>query len=467
MRMRRGDRTAAGFLVAVLTMSAGVVPASDGNEPAPKREWGNVTAGLRASIQLKGSPRVGGELPVDLVVENIGSAAVPLGEKPEAIGWAFVLLGAGQTRSAYYTAPIALPARAAWPDALGSKKQLDWPTVDLANVKVYPYVRGVKIVNGYPDSGEKTPKSPGTLGEVLRADALVVRVVTVLPRQGGRSAVLTSNTVKTQVNPPAWKNLTAAQRAAYTQELLKRFDKDAWSGQQAHHAAVKVGKPLVAALIKAARQADRPAHSRLWLTTALADIRDKRAAEALADLLTDKAAGVRYVVAYHGPKQRSKPLDAAILKKTTSDRAEVKLQSFALLGFLVHRGTVPEKLVAASLESNDPKVRATAAGALSKRAGETNLRRLVKLLGDENARVAATAAKVLGAMGSRRRDVIGGMIGALDQAPDSVREAICASLVKLLGRGKTYDVSASDAEKKAVVKHWRDFAEGAGLKIGS
>ncbi len=466
MRMRRGDRTAAGFLVAVLTMSAGVVLASDGNEPAPKREWGNVTAGLRVSIQPGESVRVGGKLPVDLVVENIGSAAVPLGERPEAIGWAFVMLGAGQTRAAYYTDPIKLPAKTTWPKALGPKGRLDWPTVDLAKVKVHPYVRGVKIVDGYPRRGEKASESPGTLGDVLRADSLVMRVVAVLPRPGGRSAVLTSNTTKTDVDPPAWKDLSQTQQAAYTRELLKRFDKDAWSGQQAHHAAVKIGPPLVPALIEAARETKRPAHSRMWLTTALADIREKRAAEALAHLLTDKAAGVRYVVAYHGPKQRSKPLDAAILKAAGAEKAEVRFQSFALLGFLVHRGTVPEKLVAASLESSDPKVRATAARALSKRASETNLRRVATLLRDDNARVAVTAAKVLGAMGSRRRDVIAGMIGALDKAPDSVREAICASLVELLGRGKRYDASASDAEKKAVVKHWRDFAEGAGLDTG-
>jgi hypothetical protein len=58
------------------------------------------------------------------------------------------------------------------------------------------------------------------------------------------------------------------------------------------------------------------------------------------------------------------------------------------------------------------------------------------------------------------------MIRALDKAPDSVREAICASLVKLLGRGKTYDASASDAERRAVIKHWKDFADGAGLETG-
>lgn len=456
---------AARFLAVMLTMSAAVALAADSNEPAPRREWGNVTAGLRASARLDESLRVGGRCPVDLVVENIGSAAVGLGEKPEAIGWAFVMLGAGQTRAAYYTEPLTLPAKTTWPKALGSKGRLDLPAMDLAKVKVYPYVRGVKIVDGYPRQDETARKSPGTLGDVLRADSLVVRVVVVVPRSGGRSAVLSSNTAKTDVDPPAWKDLSRARQAAYTRELLKRFDKDAWSGQQAHHAAVKVGPPLVPALIEAAKETKRPAHSRMWLTTALADIRDKRAGEALSDLLADKAAGVRYVVAYHGPKQRSKTLDAAILKAATAGKAEVRLQSFALLGFLVHRGTVPETLVAASLESGDPKVRATAARALSKRASETNLRRLVALLGDDDARVAATAAKVLGAMGSRRRDVIGGMIGALDDAPDPVREAICASLVKLLGSGKSYDGSASDAEKKAVVKHWQDFAAGAKLNI--
>jgi hypothetical protein len=288
----------------------------------------------------------------------------------------------------------------------------------------------------------------------------------VLPRRQGRQAILTSNTLRADVDPPAWDELTKTQQAAYTKELLKRFNKSAWSGQQAHHAAVKIGKPLVPALIEAAGQVKRPGHSRMWLTTTLADIRDKRSAEALIDLLNDKTAGVRYVVAYHGPKQQSKPLDAAILRSATAGKADLRLKSFALLGFLVHRSKVPEKLVAASLESDEAKVRAAAARALSRRASAANLQRLVKLLRDDSARVAATAAKVLGAMGSRRTDVIGGMIRALDKAPDSVREAICASLVKLLGRGKTYDASASDAERRAVIKHWKDFADGAGLKTG-
>jgi HEAT repeat protein len=324
----------------------------------------------------------------------------------------------------------------------------------------------VKIVNGYPAVGEKAAKPSGTLGDVLRADAMVVRLMAVVPRRQGRRAVLASNTLKVDVDPPAWNDLTKAQQAAYTKELLKRFDTSAWAGQQAHHAAVKIGKPLVPALIEAAGQVKRPGHSRMWLTTALADIRDKRSAKALVDLLDDQAAGVRYVVAFHGPKQRSKSLDAEILQAATAEKADLRLQSLALLGFLVHRSEVPEKLVAASLESDEAKVRAAAARALSRRASSTNLHRLVKLLGDENTRVAVTAAKVLGAMGSRRADVIGPMIGALENSPDAVREAICASLVQLLGRGKTYDASAGDTEQKAVVKHWQDFADGAGLETG-
>ena len=79
---------------------------------------------------------------------------------------------------------------------------------------------------------------------------------------------------------------------------MKKFDSSAWSGRSAHRQAVKSGKAVVPALIAAVFERNRPAHSRMWLATALADIRDERAAEALIKLLHDGLSGVRQVAAY-------------------------------------------------------------------------------------------------------------------------------------------------------------------------
>ena len=179
--------------------------------------------------------------------------------------------------------------------------------------------------------------------------------------------------------------------------LLKQFDRDAWSARSAHEQAVKLGKQVLPDLIVAAEEQSRPEYSRLWLATAVADIEDKKAADALIALLGDRLETVRSVVAYYGPKQKSQELDRAIVHKAAQG-TDASLIAYALLGFMVFRETVPDERVKAGLESDNSKVRATAVKALKGMASELNVSRLKKLSKDTDERVRATARKVLDAM---------------------------------------------------------------------
>jgi HEAT repeat protein len=184
---------------------------------------------------------------------------------------------------------------------------------------------------------------------------------------------------------------------AAVSNLLQRFNRDAWSAQQAHDEAMKRGAAIVPDLAAAAAERTRPDFARMWLATAIADIPGAPSAAALVSLLDDAAGEVRCVVAYHGPKQKSAALDEAIFA-TARKSNSAHFTAYALLGFLAFRGEAPEALVKAGLESEEPQARAAAASVLATMASELNKSRLRALLQDPNERVRAVARKVLDAM---------------------------------------------------------------------
>jgi hypothetical protein len=156
-------------------------------------------------------------------------------------------------------------------------------------------------------------------------------------------------------------------------------------------------------LVRAVKVLKRPDYSRLWLATAIADIACENSAAALAELLNDPLPSVRGVVGYHGPKQKNANLDKLIISQAAASH-DSSLISYALLGFLVFRDSVPQELLKAGLESSEPQARNAAAGALAASASDFNMQRLRELVKDKDARVSATAKNVLAIMEKARQE---------------------------------------------------------------
>jgi len=134
-----------------------------------------------------------------------------------------------------------------------------------------------------------------------------------------------------------------------------------------------------------------------------------------------------------------------------------QLAAWALLGFMVHRKTVPE---AAGLESKDPKARTTAAEVLARHASDENLSALVGLLADENDRVRGVAAKMLGQSKRAEPRVLGALVKALDRPGESARERICRALSDLAGKEMPYDPSADASTRAATLAAWKAWWAG-------
>jgi len=416
--------------------------------------WGAPEAGLVVAVRPEGALRSGGPLRLALLVRSAAGGAVALPPAAEAFAWVTAVQTFGDDRATFYSQKVPMPADA-WPAQVAGEKVLTLGPFDLADAKAYPRSVGRTLLTAYL-SGDETdlPKPAGVLGGVLKPGAAMVRVTLCLRRPGQTPTVIHTAPTAVTVDPPDLAALPAGDRTAFFADLMKQFDKDPWSGKQAHDTCVGLGQEALPHVLKAAFETGRPAHARLWLATTLADIRDPRSAEALARLLDDPSAGVRHVVAYHGPKQKSAALDAAIIRKATADDA-AHLAAWALLGFMVQRGTVPEAVLKAGLESDDPRARGTAAEVLARHASDENLARLVALLADTDQQVRGVAAKMLGQANRPEPKVLGALVRALDLPGESARQRICQALSALTGTDRPYDPAADAPARAAVLAAWK------------
>ena len=349
-----------------------------------------------------------------------------------------------------------------WPARLTGKTRVAIKAFDPAPRNVYPYALSRKILkNTLGIKGAKPlPPTEGMLARSLRSGAMIVRCRLYLPRPDETPLILTSNKLTVDVAPPDLSALDEAPRKAYVAQLLKQFDRDAWSGQAACATSVRIGNSVVPYLAKAAFERNRPSHARLWITAAIAQIPCETSVKTLVKLLNETDAGVRRVVAYHGPGQRSARLDKAILARVLALK-EPHMTALAVVGFLAHQGTVHDDLLAVSLESKDPRVRTSAAEALSHHASAENVLRITALLKDTHERVRGAAATTLAAMGSksaetvRTRRVAGALIEALDAPGETARHRICAALSTLTGKDMPYNAAAPHADRQKTLAAWR------------
>ncbi len=431
-----------------------------GEEAGGARRWGQGRLGLQLSMRLAMPVRQRGAVRIQPAIRNVGTVAVDLPPAGQITAFLTVLRG---RQEGLVTAAIPLAPDGAWPAKLAPGMSVSVRQIELAGLKAYgPERRRVLQAMRALVSGQdkQLPEPAGTLGQVLQAGPARVVLSAYLPRADGGLLRLASAPEDIEIDPPAMDELSARQRKAYLDQLIRRFDRDAWAGQAAHRTAVAIGKPAVPALVVAAGQKDRPRHSRMWLTTALADIRDPAAAKALIDLLDEESAAVRAVVAYHGPKQRDKALDAAIVAAATKSKAPARITALALLGYLVHRQAVPEKLLSAGLGSDDQRTRSVAVEALKAHASKSAIARLVQRLADEDPRIRALAAEALKAMNTpavRTWAVAAALVRALDLPGEDARKRITETLSTLTGTEILYDPDAPEARRKQTLQAWRDW----------
>ncbi len=449
-------------LPTALGRSPATQPAAPANDPG---QWGIARAGLQAAIQLRRPAALGGALKLDIRLRNVGDQAVQMPPAKDLFAWLFLVQKDAGAVKAYFTAKVHLAAKTNtntknFPQVLAGGKVHSFGTIDLAGSEAFTYRRGLKVAGGYPVAprGSEPPATAGTCAQVLRMGSAKVRLMLYLPDKNGSPRLLRSNTLTIEIGPPKFGKLSAGARKKFLADLLKRFDSDAWSAKQAHGTAVKVGPDIVEDLASAVMVRKRPAHSRMWLATALCDIRsdNKKAIDTLIALLDETLHGVRNVVGYHGPKQRNARLDKALIREAATNKKPT-LTAWIVRGFGTFRKDVPEKLIEAGLASDEPKARAAAAGALAKKTSDRRVEKLLKLLKDSDQQVRGVAAASLAKIKAGTPAVIGALIAALDMPGEMAHYRICSALLVLTGKKIPYDPAADKAVKSKTVRAWKDW----------
>ncbi|MBM4017757.1 MAG: HEAT repeat domain-containing protein [Planctomycetes bacterium] len=434
--------------------------------PAAPDDWGPPGAGLAARLAVEGEVAAGGPVRITVSLRSAAGQAVTLPPAGDVCGWLLAAQTTPGSKKAYYSDRIFFARGAAdWPAELAGEKVLTFKSVDVSSAAAYGSQDARQLLTAYlsGQADQPLPKSVGKMGQVLLPGRAGAKFTVCLSAAGGKPGLVTTNMAEFLVGPPDLKTLSPEARTAFEADLMKQFDRDAWSGQQAHDTAVRLGRDMLPALAAAALEEDRPPHARLWLATALADIPDERSVDALIKLLDSPVQGVRYVVAYHGPKQRSARLDKAIIEKArTADEAGVA--TWALLGFMVHRAAVPEEVLRAGLESDSPQARARAAEVLARHAGPENIARLTGLLGDRDERVRGTAAGMLAKSKVHTPPVLGALVKALDLPGENARRRICDALSELTGQARPYDPAADAAAREKTIAAWKEWGAKQGAK---
>ena len=423
-------------------------------ESKAERPWGSPKVGLQISMVVQGDVTFGKTVVLALALKNVGSEPIQVSKSDSKKPFAWLLVQQGARK---FTEKVPLAEElAGW---VKSGQVIHFKPMDLSAAKVYEYKRGMKVLGGYliPPQGETMPPPIGTLSQKLAVGSAKALMMLYLPREGEPAQVLVSNPVEILVRPPKLSSLSPEAREAFVRQLMAKFQRSAWAGQAAHHQCVQIGPEIVPDLIAALKQPNLPPFASAWMVTALCDIRDPRAAAELVRIMSAPG-GLHPYIAYHGPKQRSAELDRAIVKRVAEGKG-THVTALATLGFLGARGVVPEAVLKAGLDSDDPRVRGTVAESFQHRAGDENVFRAIALLKDKDEQVRAVAARVLGHMVAKTHErstrVARALIEALDDPSEYVKQRVCGSLSKMMGKDLPYDPAAAAAVRAKTIAAWK------------
>ena len=219
--------------------------------PAPEPQWGPPAAGLALSLSVEGDVTAGGPLRIKVALRTAAGQTVALPPAKEVFGWLVVGQGTGASRKAFYSERLPVFRDAAgWPAELDADKTLTSPPVDAGPTAAYASDDAKKLLAAYVAAGQRPapeaaaedlPKSAGRLSQVLAPGRAMAKFTLCLPRASGAPVTVTSNSVEFLVGPPDFKALSPEARQAFLADLMKQFDRDAWSGREAHDAAVRLG----------------------------------------------------------------------------------------------------------------------------------------------------------------------------------------------------------------------------------
>ena len=446
---------AAGMLFLLPASAQAAAKGGAAANPDMQPQWGAPAGGYEIMLSLEAPAAVGGKMVFHLQLRGAAGQAVKLTPGKPLFGWILLGQNLGDLKRSFYSSKVEV-VPVAWPAEVAEGQAVQFKPVDLSSSQAYAPDAARKLLTSYMSpqaQGQDLPASAGKLAELVVPGHAFVKFTLCVPTALDQPQPVLSNTLEFTITPPDYATMSPETRKAFVADLLKQFDRSAFGGKQAHDAAVAIGAPIVPELAAAVADKDRAGFSRMWLATTLADIHDDRAVDALVKILTDDGE-LGPIVAYHGVKQGSPKLDKALLEKIQSAK-DGGLAAWALLGYMVFRGQVPEEILKASLESDDAKARATAAQALAGRAGEESVGKLLALLQDKDPRVRGTAAQVLGKMKSPSPKIVAALVQALDTPDAGARQRLCEALMEITGRDGRYDPKADEAARAKVLADWK------------
>lgn len=431
--------------------------------PVPM-EYGKLTEGLRVGLVLRSEK---GEVPGNLVPGGRITAVLGLDNQHGADldltgAFAWVFVGVNKEMG-YFTEKLALDAGRKL--AGESQKEIGW---ELADLRVIPYDKELKVVEGYPTSTEPLT-AKGALTKILLVGSVRLRVMVYVP---ATKMLVQGNTVKLTLGEPNLAELSPEQRKALVEALLAQFRRDAFAGDAAHKRAVRLGKDLLPDLLGEMEDPKLSEAGQQWLAASVCDLaaletgeNQQRAVEKICRWL-EQGKGAA-VIAYYGPKVKNQKLDRAILEAAAENPG---VASWAARGYAGRReGKVRADLTRQVLAKGDGTARANLAEALVISPGKEEIAALVKLLGDAEARVRVATADVIAKTKLKEEVLIGALVKALDFKDETTRGAACVALEIVTGRvsakGRWGDEAAgTQAQKQAIIADWREWYEGQAKK---
>ncbi len=423
-----------------------------------QRQWGRSKAGLSVSASSAGEWNLTGTMKLDLAVRNTGIVPGSLGGKEQL--FAYLLIA--QKSNVYYTEKV-LPAGgiAKWTGKIDPAKMLQMPAFDIAGLKVFSYMRGLKIKDGYPAqivAGEVRARLPaGKVADVLRPGPVRLKCVMYLDRGPEGTLQLEGRMIRITLGVGDFSRLPEQRRKRLLADLSARMKKDAFSAKSACADAVRMGSPAVPVLAKVVHDARAKDFARMWALTALAGIGGKEASGVLIESLTDSASGVRHVAAYHGLRAKNAKFDKALNKRAIGGK-DPMLTAWAIMGYLKFRKSVPPALLAAGVNSPQWKARAAVVETISHgKPDRSHLRILRKLLGDDKAMIRQRAARAIGYIGDKSPETIDALIEALPLKGDNAAEAVAATLCSLTKKKWAYRADATPKEKSEIIRKWQQW----------